>query len=210
MVIEEKNERQQEPEKPEKLKKPERPAAVKDKASAKKSGGKTLMISVICLLLAAALALLVLSVTKNLFGGRDVIIGRLTSMDPAYTSVQQRQEDLDKREEDITKREDAAAKKEESLKEEKKQIEEQSQTPESSSFETYIADLSEERLAQLKQVAQIYSSMDPETAAAVLSQLGSTDDMAVVIYYMQVENAASLMNFLDKEIAIKITESMLS
>ncbi|MGE4484056.1 MAG: MotE family protein [Oscillospiraceae bacterium] len=207
MLIEDKKEKQKEAEK---TKKPERPAAVKVKTEGGKSGGKVILISVICLLAAGIIAVFLLSVTQNLFGGRDAIITYLGAMDPQYTAVQERQENLDKREADITKREEAAAKKEESLAEEKKQIEEQSQTREKSSFEAYIADLSEARLAQLKQVAQIYSSMDPEKAAAVLQQLGSTDDMAVVVYCMKTENAAEIMNCLDKEVATGITESMLS
>ncbi len=79
-----------------------------------------------------------------------------------------------------------------------------------SSFELYIAGLSEERITQFQQTGTIYSNMDPEQAAEALSRMDSTMDMAIVIYYMKPDSSAAVLNCLAPQLAAQITESLLN
>ena len=184
-------------------------AAPKENKSKKKAG----VAIVVLLLVATIIALAVMVVTKNLFGGRDSIITFLTSMDPAYETLQQKQAELQAFEADLTAREEAAAGKEASLADKQTKLDEQAAALEQEkvigSFELYVASLSSERIAQFQQLGTIYSNMEPEQAAAALSELGSAMDMAIVIYYMKPDSSAAVLDSTDPELAAQITESLL-
>ena len=191
-------------------KQPQKPAANTKKKGNKK---KASIAIIIILLLVTAIALSVMIVTKNLFGGRDIIIDFLTSMDPAYETLQDKEAVLTMLEEELASKEESLAKKEASLTEEETALAEKEDALQEEevigSFELYIASLSEERIAQFEQLGDIYSNMEAEQAAAALSEIGSTVDMAIVIYYMKPEFSAGILNSMDPALAAEITESLL-
>ncbi len=184
-------------------------AAPKEKKSKKKAG----VAIIVLLLVATIIALGVMVVTKNLFGGRDMIVKFLISMDPAYETLQQKDAELMALEAALAAREEDVAGREAAVAQEQAELEEQAaalqQQEVLSSFELYIADLSEERLAQFQQLGTIYSNMEPEQAAEALSKVESTMDMAIVIYYMKPDSSAAVLNSLSPQLAAHITESLL-
>ena len=181
----------------------------KDKAGKK----KPYIAIIVILLLSTAVTMAVLIVTKNLLGGRDIIIDYLTSLDPAYVTLQEQEAVFEMMEEELTSREESVLKKEAALTEEEAQLEEKEEALElqkvNSSFELYIASLSDERIAQYEQLGTIYSNMESEQAVAAISEIGNVLDMAVVIYYMQPESSAAVFNYMDADLAAQITESLL-
>ena len=190
-------------------------AAKQGKAPAKNGGSKKKagIAVIIVLLVATAIALSVMIVTKNLFGGRDVIVDFLTSMDASYETLQERNAALKEYEAALVSREESVVKKENDLAEEEAALEEKAADLQrekvNSSFELYIASLSEERIVQFQQLGTIYSNMEAEQAAAALSKVGSPIDMAIVIYYMKPEFSAGVLNCMDTKLAAQITESLL-
>jgi len=164
-------------------------------------------------LVAAVIAVCVLVVTNDLFGGRGAIISFLAGIDPAYSSFQQKELELEAFRIQLSAREESVRKKEESLEKKEAEIEEKTlalqQEVVNSSLETYLESLSDERLDQFKQIGKIYSNMDPEKAADALSEIGSFLDMAVVVFYMDPGCSALVLGSMEAELAAKITESML-
>ncbi len=184
------------------------------KTNGKETGKKKVYIAIVVILLVStAVAMAVLIVTKNSFGGRDVILDFLTSMDPAYETVQEQQLILEAVEQELSSREEKVVKKEAALAEQEAELEEKAAALEQeevlSSFNLYISSLPEERIAQFVQLGTIYSNMEPEQAVEAISGIGSVLDMAVVIYYMKPENSAEVFNYMDSELAAQITESLL-
>ena len=174
---------------------------------------KKMVVVIVPILVAAVIVMAVMIVTKNLFGGRDTVLSMLSSMDPDYETAQERELSLNALEEELSSREESLAKNEAALAEDLAELEEKSaaihQEETNSSFELYIAGLSEERISQLKQLGTIYSNMEAEQAASALSEIGSEMDMAVVIYYMEPESSAEVLNCMDSELAAQVTESLL-
>ncbi len=164
-------------------------------------------------LAAAVIAICVLVVTNDLFGGRGAIIRSLTDIDPAYLSLQQQELELEAQKIQLSAREESVRRKEEGLEAKETEIEEKTlalqQEIASSSLELYLESISDERLDQLKQIGKIYSNMDPEKAADALSEIGSVIDMAVVVFYMDPVYSAQVLGYIDAELAAEITESML-
>lgn len=179
------------------------------KAKPGKKKGKILVFAVLALLLVAAVTLLVLAAVKNLFGGRDMMISFLTSMDSAYESLEVRELVLADKEFELSEKEEKLNAKEESLSEQTAELQSAQEAGKGGSFENYIGDLSEERVAQLRQLAEVYSNMDAALAAAAISNLDGTDSMALVLYYMEAPYSAEVMNCLDAVLAARITEEML-
>lgn len=165
------------------------------------------------LLIATVAALAVMIVTKNLFGGRDVILDFLTSKDPSYVTLQEWKNSLEALQEELTSREESLIKKEAVLVEEKAELEAKAEAIKNeeiiSSFELYVESLSDERISQFVQLGTIYSNMDTKQAAAAISEIGSEIDMAIVIYYMKPEYSAGVLDCMDPELAAQITESLL-
>ncbi len=178
------------------------PGAGKAKPQGKKISRKLILILVPVLFGAALVAAGVMCGGYNLFGGRDAIIGFLSSMDAEYQSVSAREAILDAREEALASKEESLAKREAALAE----AEAKSKTNEGS-FEATIAGLSEERIAQYEQLGTIFSNMEAEPAAEALSEIGSVMEMAIVIYYMRPESSAKVLNNMDPKLAARITES---
>ena len=186
-----------------------------EKATAKgKNNKKSASITIIVVLLVVTIiAMGVMIVTKNLFGGRDEILNYLTSLDPAYETLQERESGLIALEEDLMSREESVIKKETVLATEEAELEKKAEASQqeavNSSFELYVASLSEERIAQIEQLSTIYSNMEVEQAAATLSKIESPVEMAIVIYYMAPEFSAGILNLMDVKLTAQITESLL-
>lgn len=186
----------------------------KAKTPEKNNKTKISIAIIIVLLVATVAAMAAMMVTKNLFGGRDSMLDFLTSMDPFYETVQEREATLEELKYELTSREEAVVKKEATLAQEEAKLEDKAEALQhklvNSSFELYVAGLSEERIIQLEQLGTIYSGMEPEQAAVALPELGSTLDMAVVIYFMEPQSSAEVLNCIDAEFAAQITESLLT
>jgi len=181
------------------------PNAGRAKPQGKKKSRKLIFFLVPALFVAALAAVGVMSVGYNLFGGRDAIIGFLSSMDAEYQSVSAREAILDEREAALASKEKSLAKREAALAEAEAKME-----ANKGSFEATIAGLSEERIAQYEQLGSIFSNMEAEPAAEALSEIGSVMEMAIVIYYMRPESSAKVLNNMDPKLAARITESLLN
>lgn len=185
-------------------------SGAKKKGSSRKANPKVVLTAVAVLLAAAVIAGSVLAVTKNLFGGRDKLLAALSSMDPSFQSAESLKAELDRLEQDLSEREKKIASKETSLAKREQELESSLQEEtRGGSLESYLADLSDERIAQIKQVGTIYSGMDSVQAASALSQLESVRDMAAVVYYMKAADAATVLGCMDAQLAAQITENML-
>lgn len=189
--------------------KPAKAVTTTPKAKFGKKKGKVVVFAVLGLLLAAAVTALILATVKNLFGGRDIFISFLTSMDPAYESLEAREQALGDKELELSEKEEKLNSKEETLAEQTAQLKSAQETGQGSSFGNYIGGLSDERIAQLRQLADVYSNMDAALAAETISNLNDTASMALVLYYMEAPNSAEVMNCLDAALAARITEEML-
>lgn len=77
-------------------------------------------------------------------------------------------------------------------------------------FEELLADFTEEKLTELKQVGSIYSKMEATAAAAILTELYEERQIAVIIYYMQPAAAALVLAQLDAALAASVTKIMTS
>lgn len=77
-------------------------------------------------------------------------------------------------------------------------------------FEEIRAGFSEEKLAELKQVGTIYSKMDPEAAAKIMTKIYDVRQIAIIIYYMRPASSALVLAKLDPALAAEVTTLLTS
>lgn len=185
----------------------------------KKKKGKLILVIVILVLVLGAGTAAYLALTQNLFGGRDKALSFLQSLDPQYQDLAYRQQQLEQQSQTLDAREKELNDQENQLRDDQQALEQAQQEANQqqatasgtaqSALESYISGLSDDKLTQLKKVGSIYSSMTADQAAKVLPNLGSVNDMAVVLYYMKPAASAQVLNNLDAKLAAQITDVML-
>ena len=109
---------------------------------------------------------------------------------------------LDLREQAVAEREEKVERKAQKLSELEDELEERENAP--IDFNDKISQTDEARLDNLKKVSKICSTMEAEAAAKVLIELGSVDEMALVIYFMSEDAAADIMAALPEMTAARI------
>lgn len=135
----------------------------------------------------------------------ELLAERENMLNEQENSFAARENDLKQREEalalssaDVDKRLAAVAAREKSFKEQQL-----ASTP------LYLKELPEEKIAELKKLGKIYSTMEPEAAAQAISLLNGVQAMVEVLFYMNEDAAAALLAVLEPEIAAQITAEML-
>lgn len=150
------------------------------------------------------------AITLYFLGFLDPLLP-LVGMTPRAEIVtfEQRQEQLiahekalELREQAVSEREAKVEKKAQKLSELEDELEERENAP--IDFNDKIAQTDEASLDNLKKVSKICNTMDAEAAAKVVMELGSVDEMALVVYFMSEEAAAELMAALPEMTAARI------
>ncbi len=174
----------------------------------KRKKGKLFLFIFIILLIGAFCA----AVYLDYFEIRTKMIDFLSSFDPEYVAytekvaeAEQKLVELETWEGVLTEQENSLAQRTADLDDREVEISEQSV----SSQLLYRGNLSDERIAELQNLGNIYSTMDPAAAAEILPQLYGVIDMAAIIYYMDESAAATLLSLLNSALAAQITDEML-
>lgn len=109
---------------------------------------------------------------------------------------------LELREQAVAEREEKVQKKEEKLIILEDELEERENAP--IDFNEKILNTKEDQLANLKKVSKICDTMEPEEASKILLELGSVDEMALVIYFMSEGAAADILAVLPEITSARI------
>lgn len=128
----------------------------------------------------------------------------------AEATFEERQATLDHREAALDAREESLNKRENQL---NAQEAKQAATPESESspdFEEMLKSLSDEKLTEIKRVGAIYSKMDPAEAATIMGSMYDDMEISSIVYYMQPEASALMLEQMESELAASVTKIMLS
>ena len=116
-----------------------------------------------------------------------------------------REEQLSQREQELIDLQEKLTRREESLKRQQREWEAQVEAAKTMTVTEVLASYSEEQLESLEQVGVIYSKMDPEAAAAVISELYDKQQIAVILYSMTPQAAAGVLEKLDPALAAQVT-----
>lgn len=182
----------------------------KKKKEKKKGGiGGIIFLFLLVLLLVAAL---VLSVYFDWLSLRTRIIGTLSSLDPEYVAVETLKGELDTLQAQLASREAKIESEEarlEGLKAELDERERGIEEDEYTALPAFRGTLTDEKLSEFRSLGKVYSAMDPESAAGIMSELYSISDMATIVYYMNSSSAAAVLQALDSDTAAQITMEIL-
>lgn len=139
------------------------------------------------------------------------LVGISLPIPQAGATLEQREAALDKKEAELAAREEALRELETQLNEQEAALNE-SDEPETQedTFEDIIAGLSEQKLLELEQVGVIYSKMDPASAAAIMTELYDTRQIAVIVYHMKPAASALALAAMDAELAASVTDILIS
>lgn len=184
------------------------------KGKKKKSVVKRLVIILVILIVLIGGAGAALYFSGNL----DAVftaIGLPPLFDTGAITIEEQQAALDAREAALNAREKELSSQQETLAAQRQALDDDIAAAEASAnanrtFEEIRAGYSEEKLTELKQVGSIYSKMDAEAAAAIITEMYDNRQIAVIIYYMQPAASALVMANLDPELAADVTEILAS
>jgi flagellar motility protein MotE (MotC chaperone) len=190
----------------------------------KRKGGARraiIIILVLLLLVAAGAAALVFTGTADVilesFGIPNFLPGAETRS--LQYQLEQRAHQLDQREQLLNDREDMLSQRETELMEQSdrldireknlKRQQEEWEAEIEAAKEMTIADIlatySDDKLQSMRQVGAIYSKMDAEAAAAIVSELYDAQQIAAICYSMQPQAAALMLEKLEPELAAEVT-----
>jgi flagellar motility protein MotE (MotC chaperone) len=191
------------------------PAPVAETPLKKKKRVPLLILVGVLIALIAAFVFLVAQF--NLLGFRDKVFDVLYKLNPTYETVLQYEATIRQRETDVNARiaeievveaqqtEQAAAldRRRVELDDMEAGIKQQRDLP------VYRRPLDDQALADMVAISAVYANMEPTEAAAVISRLFTIEDMAAVIYYMDAEKAALIMEKMEASVAAGITDKLL-
>ena len=156
----------------------------------------------------------------NLFSVRSIVLNAannaLASLDPEYrhynamlsereNALNARENELRQQEEALTREDDRLQRRSVALDAREKALAEEQLHP----TPLFRKEITEEKLAELKNLGKIYSSMDAKDAAQALSLLSGPIEIAEVLFYMDKNAAADVLAALKPELAAQITREML-
>jgi len=209
-------------EKPPKAPKPQKEKAPKQKKQKKAKGEKGGFPKILLLLAALTALLIVAGVVYyfDLFAARSNVLyaanQALASLDPTYrhyseiltereNALSAKEQALQQWEDTLTKDDDRLQKRAADLNAREKRLNDQqlSTTP------LFRQEISEEKLAELKNLGKIYSGMETEAAVKALSQLSGPMEIAEVLFYMDKNAAADVLAAFNPELTAQITREML-
>lgn len=185
-------------------------STAKKSAKKKKKGFPKIIIILLILVLLIGGAGAALYFSGNLNGVLGMVGITLPAPDTGAT-LEEREAALDQREAELDKREKSLDLLESQLNEQQASLSE-NEDPEDveSTFEELLGGMSEQKLQELKKVGVIYSKMDPASAAAIMTEMYDTQQIAVIIYYMQPAASALALEAMDAEFAAGVTEILMS
>lgn len=170
---------------------------------------------VLMLIIASLVALYVSGNFSSIFDKAISAVGLtdvLKSGDSESSSIREQQAALEQRTADLDAREEELNALQEKLDKQTAELDgtltETATTSES--FEDIRAGFSEEKLTELKQVGVIYSKMDAAAAAEIMTRIYDTQQLAVIIYYMQPAASAALLAELDAGLAADVTQMLMN
>jgi flagellar motility protein MotE (MotC chaperone) len=192
-------------------------AKVGDAPKKKKKKKRAPLFIFLGILIALIAAFVFLVAQFNVFGFRDKVFDFLYTLNPTYETVLQYEATIRERESNANARieeievveaqqaEQAAAldRRRVELDEREAAIKAQRDLP------VYRRPLDDQALADMVAISAVYANMDPTEAASVMSKLFTVEDMAAVIYYMDAEKAALIMEQMEDSVAAGITDKLL-
>jgi len=201
--------------KPPKPPKNDEPKPEKKAKGKKKKGGKLKLILIIVLVVLIA-GFIFEELYFNYLGTRDIFIDAIVKLDPDYrtreanldikeTDLNKFQAELDTRERTITSRESQYERRNADLNSREETIREQEQQ----SAPLYKRQLTEQELEDMQSLSRSYSLMAPEVAATILGELGNSNDVATILYYMTERNAAAILAVMNPDFAAELTNILL-
>ena len=203
---------------------------------AKKKGSKLFIILIAAFALIFLVAIFILMVYFNVFGVGERVLAPVNEWlfsaivwaNPEFSSVDEelrrkneerveeldgRAVELDTREEEVTMREEAANTREIQLNRRHEALNRREAAigqREDQAIPMFRRALTEEELADVQALSRLYSQMSPETAAEILAGLEDNMDIASILYHMNERNAATIIAAMEVELAVAITEILLS
>lgn len=184
---------------------------VKQQESPKKKGGAAVIISVVLLLL--IVSSLVIVFMLNVGNARGMVLGLFGYHPPEETVIEQDDREtqirdkliaLDTREEDLNTRETQLTERELELNTRIADFEIREQE-----IETLGSQL-EIRAAEISSIAALYTNMEPEQAASILSQMTNQDNQLLVLKNMGESEAGEILALMDSTLAAGIIERMMT
>ena len=186
-------------------KKPEAP-----KGKKKRKGSKVLIIFLIIFLI---LIVLLGGSGAGLYftGNLNGILEKTGLVKPSSTgpSIAEQQAAIDKKAAELSDKEQTLSDLQKKLDRQKAALASaEAAASASPTFSKTLAGMSAEKLAELKKVGLMYSSMDAAAAAAIMVKLYDQLQIAVIVYNMQPAASALLLSKLDPELAAGVTKLM--
>ena len=135
----------------------------------------------------------------------------IVEQDPIENSIEARKKALDKREAQLDEREKHLKELEAQLSRLQAELEEKQNALEdgNKAFEEILSELSEEKLQEIKRVANIYGNMDPAKAAEILENMYGNVEMSLILYHMKPAASALVLEQMNTGLAASITKIML-
>ncbi|MDR0906226.1 MAG: hypothetical protein LBN00_08660 [Oscillospiraceae bacterium] len=204
--------------KPKKERKPieakiKKPKKGKAENAQKKHGHLFALLIPLIIGVVVIVAFVFLSIQFDVFGTRTIFINWACSLDPEYGDLFDRVSEIEYQITDIEDREAEIDYQWELLAEEREELalweqdiyaEINGRTP------LWRNPMSDQDLADMKNLAKIYGSMAAADAADIMAQLYSTDEMAAILYYMPTKKAANVLTAMDHDLSASVTEILMS
>jgi|GEM_PF-2931000 len=201
-----------EPEDGKKRRKKKKPKVKKEKAE-KKGGFGAALLAILVVLIVVAGVFLYLTIVNDWGGVRTSLLTTVNKLDPNFRTLEEQkvaeynaakaqlesdqakllkdQQALEQRKADLDLRQAAISNAEAEL------------------LPIYRRNLSEEKLEEIRQTGKIYESMEPATAAGIMSRLYDETYIAAILYYMKPAAAADVMSHMTAELAARVTTELL-
>ncbi|HHU22269.1 MAG TPA: hypothetical protein GXZ52_02445 [Clostridiales bacterium] len=130
---------------------------------------------------------------------------------PEEDALKVRERALDKREAKLDERENLLNERETELALWQAELEKQQKAENNGSkaFEEILSELSDEKLEEIKRVANIYSNMAPDKAAEILENIYGNIEMSLIVYHMKPAASALVLEHMNASLAAALTKIML-
>lgn len=183
----------------------------KSRKKKKKKGGKKRLIIIIV----AAVLLIGIGVGLFLLSRREGGLVSLLPFSAEYQSMldleaelEVKSAELDAREKDISAEESRLSVLEAQLQRQQTQLEQTSSY--GGNYADYVENLTEEKVEEIMRVGTIYSKMEAEDAARILTELYETNEISIIMYYMKPVQAALVLTYMDTSLAAQITRNLVN
>ena len=181
-----------------------------EKVKGKRSG--LIKVLILLVLVIAAAVFLYASLRFNLGGVRHKLIERVNTLDPEYVALMHTERMVAGRERQVSLAEEEILRKQQTLDDRTFMLDEREaalRREEAARTPVMRAQLTESQIDEMRVLGRIYDNMDAKTAAGILAELYTTQDIAAILYYMNRAKAADVLASFDVRLAAAITEVLL-